>query len=139
MVDTEKPRAKPGLKCPLWRKDAAKVCHTCMFWEPIPVQQMIDGQLRSFERWSCTVLHATFVMRDVLTSLDGVQKSQESFRNTAWDESQKNLQDLIVISQRQDKFNADLAGRVKEGLARIAEGIGLSGGTTKLINGKTEQ
>jgi hypothetical protein len=139
--ETEKPRAKRGLNCPLWRKDASKVCHTCMFWEPIPLKQMVDGQLRSFERWSCTILHGTFVMRDMLASLDGVQQSQESFRNTAWKESQKNLQDVIAVAQHQNAVNADVARRIRDGFARLAEAVGLAppSEAPKLINGKHQQ
>lgn len=102
-ADTEKPRRKPGTMCPFWRRDVSKVCHTCDMWEPLPVGAKIDGVFCGHETiWACTLKHQTFILRDLVKSVDGMQAATESFRNDVWTESQRNLEDVIRLARHWD-------------------------------------
>ena len=100
---TQIPRAEPGLKCPLWRRDVSKVCHMCQFWRPLVVgQKADDGRFtETHDRWACVFIHQATVSVDVLASIDGLQRATESFRNTSWSESQSNLSDIIDSVRQQ--------------------------------------
>lgn len=102
--ETQKPRRAPGVTCPLWRKDVSKVCHTCDMWEPLLVGVKVEGRLQGeTDLWACTIKHQTFLMRDLIKSVDGVQQATESFRNHAWSESQANLRDMVRLAQHWDQ------------------------------------
>ncbi len=59
MLDkSQRPNGPKGLNCPLFKKPAAQVCKTCMFWEPARMQDPRDGQI--VEQWACAY---TWTMR----------------------------------------------------------------------------
>ena len=102
----EKPRRPPGACCPFWRRDVSKVCHTCDMWEPLPVALKVDGQMQqATDMWACTLKHQTFLLRDLIKSVDGVQQATETFRNQAWNESQANLRDMLRLARHIDHRN----------------------------------
>lgn len=53
MVETEKPRAKKGMKCPLWQKDMSQVCHTCEWF--IQVRGKDPQSLQEIDQWGCAI------------------------------------------------------------------------------------
>lgn len=123
-MNTQKPRANEGTKCPLWRKDVSKVCHTCEFWEPLPVgRRLSEKNVETFDKWCCTLKHQTFVLRDIVFGLDGLQKSEESFRNSAWKESQQNLHDIVEAVKHQTGFNNEILRKLGDGLSEMARAI----------------
>lgn len=58
---THKPQASAGMKCPLWRKDMSKVCHTCEFWNKItgqsPIARFLGDTGEWIDKWGCTLSH----------------------------------------------------------------------------------
>jgi hypothetical protein len=111
---TQIPRAEPGSKCPLWRCDVSKVCHTCTLWRPLVVgKKSDDGRFtETHDRWACVFLHQATVSVDILASIDGLQRAMESFRNTSWSESQKNLSDIIDSVRQQSTALNNVADAV---------------------------
>lgn len=126
------PRAEPGVSCPLWRRDVSKVCHTCAFWKSLPVGRKTEGGtfVDTRDRWSCAFLHQVVVAVELLASVDGLQRATESFRNTAWDESQKNLSDVVVAVREQSAALRGVADSVCRG-NRLVDGQSM-----KLIEGR---
>lgn len=132
MVDVAKPASTSDMLCPLMRKQMRKVCHRCHFWEELPLQQFENGKPvgAGFVEWGCTIKHQTTTLRSVLATVDGVQKSTESFRNTAWNDSQKNLEALIHILGNAERT----IGRAE----RVLTTLPLVNGPL-LIDGKSQQ
>lgn len=50
---TGKPIAAPGTRCPLWRKDVSKVCHTCEWYSRIQGMHPQTGE--QLDKWMCAV------------------------------------------------------------------------------------
>lgn len=75
-----KPRRPPGIYCPLWRKDVSKVCHTCDWWQSLPVQDRANPAA-VMEQWSCALVLSVIAQRSMHAAIDGVQAATESFRN----------------------------------------------------------
>ena len=46
-----KPIATPGMRCPLWRKDVSKVCHTCAWFTRIQGYHPQTGE--PLDQWLC--------------------------------------------------------------------------------------
>lgn len=79
MDDVEKPRRKPGMFCPLWRKDVSRVCHTCDWWSALPVKEVESSKV--YDHWACAMNMQTIALRDIGAEVNGVQRATESFRN----------------------------------------------------------
>lgn len=75
-----KPRRPAGTRCPLWRKDVSKVCHTCELYEAIPVQDEVNPAIARAE-WRCSFVLSVIAQRSMHAAIDGVQAATESFRN----------------------------------------------------------
>lgn len=82
--------------CPFFKKDMSKVCHTCVLWDKTRVQTL-ETPRKEYDHWDCTYRIHTIALNTIVANLDGVQQATESFRNTAWNESQKNLEALIGV------------------------------------------
>lgn len=52
-MDTEKPRAKKGMKCPLWQKDMSTVCHTCEWW--VQLRGKNPQTHKDIDHWGCAI------------------------------------------------------------------------------------
>ena len=74
-----KPRAPAGQRCPLYRKDVSRVCHTCDWYRVIPVQDDPTAPVR--ELWGCAMVLNAIAVRSMHAAVDGVQAAFESFRN----------------------------------------------------------
>lgn len=75
-----KPIRPSGMYCPLWKKDVSKVCHTCDWWESIPVQEKTNPMAVRAE-WGCVLKLAVMTQGSMHAAIDGVQAATESFRN----------------------------------------------------------
>lgn len=79
MTETEKPRRRPGSKCPLWRSDVSKVCHTCEWYTQIRgINPNTGGEI---DHWGCAI-----AWQPLLTIENSQQQRQtgaavENFRN----------------------------------------------------------
>jgi hypothetical protein len=79
LIDEAKPQPKPGLTCPLWRKDRSKVCHRCEWYIKVVGK---DPQSMSFhDSWGCAI-----AWMPTLTIENSQRQAQtgaavESFRN----------------------------------------------------------
>lgn len=83
MNEVENPRRRPGVLCPLFRKDVSEVCHNCDWYRPLPLEQILaDGSRRDLgPEWGCTMTHLLKVSRDLVGMTEGTQQAVESFRN----------------------------------------------------------
>ena len=88
------PRATPGLKCPLWKKDVSKVCHECPSWMMIPTQER-DGEVT--EEWRCGIFTwLPILMRNVGKETARVGEASEQFRDRLIGAS--NVAQLITLA-----------------------------------------
>jgi hypothetical protein len=53
MPDTEPPRARKGLVCPLHRRDMSRVCHRCPLWVKIIGKN--PQAMENIEQWNCSL------------------------------------------------------------------------------------
>lgn len=53
MTETDKPRAKGDMKCPLWKKPMKQVCHTCEWWVHLRGKHPQGEEL--IDQWGCAV------------------------------------------------------------------------------------
>ena len=126
---TDKPHRQAGTVCPLWRKDVSKVCHTCEFYQPLPVRDNSSG--RVFEQWRCYYVHAPFLLREIISEVNGLQGKQAEFNDRVYKETQENVQVLIPIMERIERQH-------ERSVRAIARAVDAVTHETKLING-TEQ
>lgn len=69
-----KPIADPGMKCPLWRKDVSKVCHTCAWYGSIAGKHPQTGQ--PVDQWQCAITLT------VLSTLETAKATHEAGATT---------------------------------------------------------
>jgi ATP phosphoribosyltransferase regulatory subunit HisZ len=60
MSETEKPRAKSDMKCPLWRKPMKQVCHTCEWWTHIRGKHPQGEEI--LDQWGCAMVWLPVLM-----------------------------------------------------------------------------
>jgi hypothetical protein len=53
MIETDKPRAKGNMKCPLWKKPMKQVCHTCEWWVHLRGKHPQGEEL--IDSWGCAI------------------------------------------------------------------------------------
>lgn len=83
MSEVEKPRRKPGLMCPLHKRDVSKVCHQCELYIAIGLVDPATGG--TVQDWGCALKQAVRITHDLGFVMTGVQQAVESFRNAALD------------------------------------------------------
>ena len=52
-MENSVPHARPGITCPLHRRDVSKVCHTCAWW--VGLQWQNDKTMQWEEKWDCAM------------------------------------------------------------------------------------
>lgn len=118
-----KPVFGSDMMCPFFRKPLREVCHRCEFYEALPMDRIDITNMQSvggFDHWGCTLKHQTLVQRDTIKTLKAVQQATESFRNTAYEDQQKNMEALISV-----------LGRAERTISAIPRDV-----TPQLLNGK---
>lgn len=90
-METERPHCKPGLYCPLWRKDVSKVCHTCAWFSHVTGTDPQTGAPVS--QWMC----AQTMM--VLATMDAAKAAYEGGAVT-----QHLRNDLLAERQQQARL-----------------------------------
>lgn len=73
-METERPHCKPGLKCPLMRKDVSKVCHNCAWFSRITGTDPQTGA--PVDHWACAM------NMTVLATIDAGRASREAAATT---------------------------------------------------------
>lgn len=74
----QRPIATPGTKCPLYRKDVSKVCHTCEWFVPIKGQHPQTNE--HIDRWGCAMAWAPILAINVAKEVSGSKDATEAFR-----------------------------------------------------------
>ena len=90
-----KPIADNGMHCPLWRKPASKVCHTCDWYQSLTVQDPANPAVVR-EHWACALVLSVIAQRSMHAAVDGVQAATESFRN-----------EMVALNDRGRRLTAD--------------------------------
>lgn len=135
-TDLEKPQSKSNMLCPSFRKPMRKVCHLCEFWEPLTVEIVRPGQPpERVTDWGCAIKNQTFLLTRIIHNLDGNQKATESFRNSAWDDAQKTLNDVVELAKHQGTFNESVLKRVGDSLDNIRHALQGADVQPRLLNG----
>ena len=88
----EKPRGPSDQYCPQWRQKMSKVCHTCHWWQSMPVD---DGKGGVRDIYGCAVVLQLALQRDTVIAARGAQKAHESWRN-----------EIVSIAQQQQEAHA---------------------------------
>jgi len=91
MVDTEKPRAKSGMKCPLWKKPMKQVCHTCEWWTHIQGKHPQSNE--QLDHWGCAIAFMPMLIENSQMQRQ-TGAAVESFRNEMVNANQSNLEML---------------------------------------------
>jgi hypothetical protein len=60
MTETDKPRAKGAMKCPLWRKPMKQVCHTCEWWQHLRGKHPQGEEI--LDQWGCAIAWMPMLM-----------------------------------------------------------------------------
>jgi hypothetical protein len=79
MAETEKPRAKGDMKCPLWRKPMKLVCHTCEWWVHIRGKHPQGEEI--IDHWGCAIAWMPMLMIENAQMSRQTGAAVESFRN----------------------------------------------------------
>ncbi len=79
MVDQQVPRAKPGMVCPLHRKDMSKVCHKCPWWTEIQGTHPQTGD--RIDSYSCAIAWGPVLLVDAARQSASAGAAVESLRN----------------------------------------------------------
>jgi hypothetical protein len=79
MAETEKPRAKGDMKCPLWQKPMKQVCHTCEWW--IHVRGKHPQSEEILDQWGCAIAWLPVLMIENSQMQRQTGAAVESFRN----------------------------------------------------------
>jgi hypothetical protein len=79
MADTEKPRAKGDMKCPLWQKPMKQVCHTCEWWTHIRGKHPQSDE--AIDHWGCAIAFLPVLMIENSQMQRQTGAAVESFRN----------------------------------------------------------
>lgn len=82
MTNAQPPQAKPGVMCPLHKKDVSKVCHKCAWWSCTRVQPP-GGE--PYDHWDCAIRLNLIISRNAVIAAEGMQAATEEFRNRVWD------------------------------------------------------
>ena len=98
MADTEKPRAKGEMKCPLWQKKMSLVCHTCEWWTHIRGKHPQGEEL--VDHWGCAIAFLPMLMIENSQQQRSTGAAVESFRNEMVKANQTNL-DVLIDGRRQ--------------------------------------
>lgn len=75
------PHGPKEVWCPLWKREMAKVCHTCAFWKRISTTNKATGETE--DHWECAIslLPALLIENGLQTRQAGA--AVESARNEA--------------------------------------------------------
>lgn len=79
MPEVEKPRAKAGMLCPLWKKDMSKVCHTCEWWTHLRGKHPQGEEI--IDQWGCAIAWLPVLMVENSQMQRQTGAAVESFRN----------------------------------------------------------
>jgi hypothetical protein len=78
-METEKPRAKGDMKCPLWKKPMKSVCHTCSWWTHIRGKHPQGEEI--VDQWGCAIAWLPLLMIENSQQQRATGAAVESFRN----------------------------------------------------------
>jgi hypothetical protein len=108
MTNIEKPRAKPGMTCPLWRRDMSKVCHTCEWWICVTGKNPQSEEI--VNEWGCAIKWLPMLTVENSQMQRQTGAAVESFRNEMVKFNQLNLNALV----RDAALNLLADGRKKD-------------------------
>jgi len=74
-----KPKAEKGMKCPLFKEDVSKVCHTCEMYEHILGTNPNTGA--AVDAWGCTFKFNFLTNLEIAKEVRQHAAATESFRN----------------------------------------------------------
>lgn len=74
-----KPKAEKGMKCPLYKEDVSKVCHTCEMYEHIMGTNPNTGA--AIDAWGCTFKFNFLTNLEIAKEVRQSAAATESFRN----------------------------------------------------------
>lgn len=95
-METERPRCKPGLYCPLWRKDVSKVCHSCAWFSRVTGVDPQTGA--AVDHWACAITMQVLATLDAAKAAHAGGATTQELRNDLLRERQQ--QARLLFSQR---------------------------------------
>ena len=98
MGEIEKPRAKPGMMCPLWRKDMSKCCHVCEWWVHLRGKHPQGEEI--IDQWGCAISWLPVLMVENSQQQRQTGAAVESFRNEMVKFNQSSLEVLVQQTRR---------------------------------------
>jgi hypothetical protein len=99
VIETDKPRAKGDMKCPLWKKPMRQVCHTCEWWTHLRGKHPQGEDV--IDRWGCAI-----AWMPVLT----IENSQLQHQTAASVDKVANV--METTGNEATALRAELVGRV---------------------------
>ena len=64
------PRGEEHLKCPLWKKSMAEVCHTCPLW--VQIRGKDPQSMQEIDHWGCSLMWLPKLL------IEGAQMSRQA-------------------------------------------------------------
>ena len=99
MIETDKPRAKGDMKCPLWQKPMKQVCHTCEWWVQLRGKHPQGEEV--IDHWGCAVAWLPVLM---------IENSQQQRHTAASVDKVANV--MQTAGDEATALRAELVGRV---------------------------
>lgn len=91
-----KPVAAPGLRCPMFRKDVSKVCHTCAWFTQIEGIHPHTGD--RMDKWMCAMSAQVLVTIDAGRQAAASAETTQELRNDLHRERQAQTRLLLSRS-----------------------------------------
>jgi hypothetical protein len=88
MIETDKPRAKGDMKCPLWKKPMKQVCHTCEWWVHLrgkhpQGEEIVDAWGCAIAWLPCLMVENSQMQRQTAASVDKVATVMDQASSSA--------------------------------------------------------
>lgn len=97
------PPAEKGLKCPLWKKDVSKVCHTCPWY--VMVRGTNPNTGKEIDDWACSLTWLPVLSVEQSQKTNSVGAAIEDFRN--------------VVAKQGDIALSNIRGRLAKDMLSI--------------------
>ena len=117
-MSVDKPRRKPGLKCPMFHRDVSKVCHECDWYMEVRGEHPQTGA--AVDSWGCAISFLPLLMIENSGLQRETGAAVESFRN-AVDEAGKDpmaaIRSMVHMGNliREDRQRRSLAHHSADG------------------------
>jgi hypothetical protein len=107
-----KPIADPGMKCPFWRRDRSKVCHTCELWVSLIGKNPNTG--KDVEDWHCAFSWGPLLQVEVANQVRQETATVDALRNEVQQFKSGLRQDFLAVAQAVKETTRELSRQLPD-------------------------